>query len=73
MGSLCSWDGESLKGASKTTFSAMLIAILSRGLERYDPQGALILQAFTESGDLDVDERKLEGLHYGYMKWEMVS
>lgn len=51
----------------------MLIAILSRGMERYDPQGALILQAFTESGDLDVDERKLEGLHYGYMKWEMVS
>lgn len=33
----------------------------------------MILQAFTGSDDLDVDERKLEGLHYGYMKWEVVS
>lgn len=33
----------------------------------------MILQAFTGSGDLDVDERKLEGPHYGYIDWEMVS
>lgn len=33
----------------------------------------MIAQAFTGSGDLDVDERHLEWLHYGYMKWEMVS
>lgn len=33
----------------------------------------MILQAFTGSGDLDEDERKLEGLHYEYTKWRMVS
>lgn len=31
------------------------------------------MQAFTGSGNLDVDESKVEGLHYGYTKWGMVS
>lgn len=33
----------------------------------------MILQAFTGSGDLDVDESKVEGLHYGYTERGMVS
>lgn len=33
----------------------------------------MILQAFTRSGDLDVDESRVEGLHYGYAERGMVS
>lgn len=33
----------------------------------------MILQAFTGSGDLDVDESKVEGLLYGYTERGMVS
>lgn len=33
----------------------------------------MILQAFTGSRDLDVDESKVEGLHYGYTERGMVS
>lgn len=64
-----SYDGgrHSWKRLGKQHSPAKLIGILSQGLECYDNihcyplEEALILQAFTRSGDLDVDESKVEG------------
>lgn len=55
------------KRLAKQHSPAKLIGILSQGLECYDNihryplEEALILQAFTRSGDLDVDESEVEG------------
>lgn len=57
----------SWKRLAKQHSPAKLIGILSQGLECYDNihryplEEALILQAFTRSGDLHVDESKVEG------------